>query len=128
MAKFKFKILLAEDDTNLGSLLKTYLEAKGYSTVLCVNGIDAYNKYVKEKFNSDFVFVTHYPTTKRPVYTYPDETDPEYTKSFDMLFRGVEVTTGGQRINDYNQLLKNIAKWRNKLVVHLVSSHIILYE
>ncbi len=71
-------------------------------------------EYVKEKFNSDFVFVTHYPTTKRPVYTYPDEADLEYTKSFDMLFRGVEVTTGGQRINDYDQLLKNIEKWGYK--------------
>jgi two-component system, OmpR family, response regulator len=51
MGKFKFKILLAEDDPNLGNLLKTYLEAKGYATVLCVNGIEAYNKYMKDKFN-----------------------------------------------------------------------------
>ncbi|HLC70099.1 MAG TPA: aspartate--tRNA(Asn) ligase [Patescibacteria group bacterium] len=68
-------------------------------------------EYVKEKFDSDFVFVTHYPTSKRPMYTYPDETDPEFTKSFDMLFRGIEVTTGGQRINDYEQLVGNIKKW-----------------
>lgn len=68
-------------------------------------------KYAKEKFNSDFVFVTHYPTAKRPLYTYPDEEEPEYTKSFDLLFRGVEITTGGQRINDYEQLVNNIKKW-----------------
>ncbi len=68
-------------------------------------------EYVKEKFNSDFVFITHYPTAKRPMYTYPDETDPKYTKSFDLLFRGIEVTTGGQRINDYEQLVGNIKKW-----------------
>jgi len=68
-------------------------------------------EYVKKKFKSDFVFVTHYPTVKRPMYTYPDEADPEFTKSFDMLFRGVEVTTGGQRINDYEQLVANIKKW-----------------
>jgi len=67
--------------------------------------------YAKEKFNSDFVFVTHYPTVKRPMYTYPDETDPDYTKSFDLLFRGVEITTGGQRINNYEQLVNNIKKW-----------------
>lgn len=67
--------------------------------------------YVKEKYHSDFVFITHYPTAKRPVYTYPDETDPAHTKSFDLLFRGVEVTTGGQRINDYEQLVANIKKW-----------------
>ncbi|HOZ56090.1 MAG: Asparagine--tRNA ligase [Parcubacteria group bacterium ADurb.Bin316] len=68
-------------------------------------------EYVKEKFDSDFIFVTHYPTSKRPMYTYPDETDPEFTKSFDLLFRGIEITTGGQRINDYEQLVGNIKKW-----------------
>lgn len=67
--------------------------------------------YAKTNWQSDFVFVTHYPTDKRPVYTFPDETDPEFTKSFDLLFRGVEITTGGQRINDYGQLLENIKKW-----------------
>lgn len=69
------------------------------------------SQYVKEKNNSDFVFITHYPTAKRPMYTYPDEADPEYTKSFDLLFRGVEITTGGQRINNYEQLSSNIKKW-----------------
>lgn len=64
--------------------------------------------YVKEKHNSDFVFVTHYPTAKRPMYTYPDATDPEFTKSFDLLFRGVEITSGGQRFNDYNQLVQSM--------------------
>jgi nondiscriminating aspartyl-tRNA synthetase len=68
-------------------------------------------EYAKKQFNSDFVFVTHYPTVKRPMYTYPDETDPDYTKSFDLLFRGIEITTGGQRINDYEQLVNNIKKW-----------------
>lgn len=68
-------------------------------------------EYAKEKFASDFVFVTHYPTAKRPMYTYPDETDPEYTKSFDLLFRGIEITTGGQRINDYEKLVANIKEW-----------------
>jgi nondiscriminating aspartyl-tRNA synthetase len=68
-------------------------------------------QYAREKLSSDFVFITHYPTAKRPFYTYPDEDDPELTKSFDLLFRGVEITTGGQRIHDYKQLLKNIEKW-----------------
>ncbi|MDZ4243504.1 MAG: aspartate--tRNA(Asn) ligase, partial [Candidatus Doudnabacteria bacterium] len=71
-------------------------------------------KYAQEKLNSEFIFITHYPTKKRPFYTYPDEQDPETTKSFDLLFRGVEITTGGQRINDYNQLLANIDKWGYK--------------
>ncbi|MCA9364130.1 aspartate--tRNA(Asn) ligase, partial [Candidatus Kaiserbacteria bacterium] len=54
-------------------------------------------QYASEKLNSDFIFVTHYPTSKRPFYTYEDENDPGFTNSFDLLFRGVEITTGGQR-------------------------------
>lgn len=68
-------------------------------------------EYIKNNHNSDFIFITHYPTKKRPVYTYQDESDPEYTKSFDLLFRGIEITTGGQRINDYDFFVKNIKKW-----------------
>ncbi|MBI4050278.1 MAG: aspartate--tRNA(Asn) ligase [Candidatus Doudnabacteria bacterium] len=71
-------------------------------------------EYAEKKIGSDFVFITHYPTSKRPFYTYPDERDPETTKSFDLLFRGVEITTGGRRINDYEQLLANIEKWGYK--------------
>ena len=46
-------------------------------------------------------FVTHYPSKKRPFYAMDDPEDPRYTLSFDLLFRGMEVTTGGQRIHDY---------------------------
>ncbi|MBI4117614.1 MAG: aspartate--tRNA(Asn) ligase [Parcubacteria group bacterium] len=67
--------------------------------------------FIKKTRNSEFVFITHYPTSKRPFYTYPDEADPEYTKSFDLLFRGLEITTGGQRIHEYEQLLANLKKW-----------------
>jgi len=49
---------------------------------------------------SDFLFVTHYPVQKRPFYVYEDESDPGFTKSFDLLFRGLEVSTGGQRIHN----------------------------
>ena len=69
-------------------------------------------EYAKKKYNSDFIFVSHYPVSKRPFYTYEDEEDPGYTKSFDLLFRGLEVTTGGQRINNYEQLVSNIKKWK----------------
>ncbi len=58
-------------------------------------------QYAKEEFGSDFVFVTHYPSKKRPFYAMDDPEDPRYTLSFDLLFRGMEVTTGGQRIHDY---------------------------
>ncbi|MBI2330103.1 aspartate--tRNA(Asn) ligase [Candidatus Daviesbacteria bacterium] len=58
--------------------------------------------------NSDFVTVTHFPTSAKPFYTMPDPKDQEYSLSYDLLFRGVEVMSGSQRINDYNQLLESI--------------------
>jgi len=61
----------------------------------------------KEK-GSDFIFITHYPVSKRPMYTMEDVDDPGYTKSFDLLFRGVEITTGGQRRHDYDNLVAGI--------------------
>ena len=56
---------------------------------------------MEEETGSEFVFVTHYPASKRPFYAMEEERDPQVTKSFDLLFRGLEVTTGGQRIHDY---------------------------
>ena len=65
-------------------------------------------EWALKEHGSDFVFVTHYPVSKRPFYTYEDEADPGYTKSFDLLFRGLEITTGGQRIHDYTTLIERI--------------------
>lgn len=65
-------------------------------------------KWSKERYESDFVTVTHFPTQAKPFYTKPDPKDPEYSLSYDLLFRGVEILSGSQRINDYNQLLENI--------------------
>lgn len=58
-------------------------------------------RYVLEELGSDFVFVTHYPSKKRPFYAMDDPEDPRFTLSFDLLFRGMEVTTGGQRVHEY---------------------------
>ena len=66
-------------------------------------------KWAKQEFGSDFLFVTHYPSEKRPFYAMDDPEDPNYTLSFDLLFRGIEITTGGQRIHDYNE---QVAKMR----------------
>lgn len=62
------------------------------------------SKYYKEECDADFVFVTHYPSKKRPFYAMDDPNDNTYTLSFDLLFNGIEITTGGQRIHDYNSL------------------------
>ena len=68
-------------------------------------------QYAKQKLDSEFLFVTHYPTSKRPFYTMPDDQEPSLTKSFDLLFRGCEIVTGGQRIHRYEQLLNNARQW-----------------
>jgi len=67
-------------------------------------------EYAAKNLGSDFVFVTHFPTKKRPFYTYVDPENPEFTKSFDMLFRGLEMCSGGQRVHDYEQLRERIAE------------------
>jgi len=67
-------------------------------------------QYFQEEFGSDFVFVTHYPSKKRPFYAMDDPADPKFTLSFDLLFRGLEVTTGGQRIHDYRMILEKMEK------------------
>lgn len=67
-------------------------------------------QYYKEECGADFVFVTHYPSKKRPFYAMDDPTDPTYTLSFDLLYHGLEITTGGQRIHDYQMLLDKIEK------------------
>ena len=66
-------------------------------------------RYFKEEYDADFVFVTHYPSKKRPFYAMDDPSDEKFTLSFDLLFKGLEVTTGGQRIHDYQMLKDKIA-------------------
>jgi nondiscriminating aspartyl-tRNA synthetase len=56
----------------------------------------------------EFVFVTHDKTSKRPFYAMDSPEDPEVTESFDLLFRGLEITTGGQRIHDYSQQISKM--------------------
>lgn len=65
-------------------------------------------EWAKKEHSSDFIFITHYPVAKRPMYTMEDSEDPGYTKSFDLLFRGVEITTGGQRRHNYENLIEGI--------------------
>lgn len=67
-------------------------------------------QYFKEEYDADFVFVTHYPSRKRPFYAMDDPDDSRYTLSFDLLYHGLEITTGGQRIHDYQMLKEKLAK------------------
>ena len=62
-------------------------------------------EWARAEFGSDFLFVTGYPMRKRPFYTHPDPARPEYSNSADLLFRGTELMTGGQRLHRYEDYL-----------------------
>jgi nondiscriminating aspartyl-tRNA synthetase len=62
-------------------------------------------EWARREHGSEFVFVTGYPMVKRPFYTHPDPARPEYSNSFDLLFRGLELVTGGQRLHRYADYL-----------------------
>ncbi len=60
-------------------------------------------EYSKKTFGCDFIFVTHFPSSKPPFYAMNDRDDPRLACKFDLLFRGLEITSGGQRIHDYDE-------------------------
>lgn len=68
-------------------------------------------RFAEEKYSSDFLFLTHYPKKHRPFYTMPSKANSEETESFDLIFKGVEIVTGSQRIHDFDMLVENIKKW-----------------
>ena len=65
-------------------------------------------EYAKEKFGSDFIFVTAYPVSGRPFYQMPSPEKPLVTKSFDILFRGLELGTGSQRVHLPKELIASM--------------------
>ncbi len=67
-------------------------------------------KWALAKHNSDLVTITHFPTKKRAFYTMPDPENPELSLSFDILFRGVEISSGSQRIHEYQKLKEAIVE------------------
>jgi nondiscriminating aspartyl-tRNA synthetase len=81
---------------------------------------------IKKKTGSEFVFVTHYPSRKRPFYAMEDMGNPEETLSFDLLFRGLEITTGGQRIHNYEEQLHKMSK-RN-MNLELFESYLMMHK
>ena len=67
-------------------------------------------EWAQQEFGSDFLFITGYPMRKRPFYTHPDPERPEFSNSFDLLFRGTELVTGGQRLHLYQDYLAALEK------------------
>jgi nondiscriminating aspartyl-tRNA synthetase len=67
-------------------------------------------RYAQEELGRELIFVTHYPQDRRPLYAMPDDEQPGLTKSFDLLYKGLEITTGGQRIHQYEKLVESIRR------------------
>lgn len=66
-------------------------------------------EWARREHGSDFVFVVGYPMAKRPFYTHPDPLRPERSNSFDLIFRGLELMTGGQRLHRYDDYVAALA-------------------
>ena len=71
-------------------------------------------EYAKENLGSEFIFVEKFPGLKRPFYAMDSKDDPKLAESFDLLFRGLEITTGGQRIHDLAELEKKMERYNMK--------------
>jgi nondiscriminating aspartyl-tRNA synthetase len=69
----------------------------------------ALGEWALHEHGSEFVYVTGYPMRKRPFYTHPDPADPAYSNGFDLLFRGLEIVTGGQRLHRYADYVAALA-------------------
>jgi nondiscriminating aspartyl-tRNA synthetase len=67
------------------------------------------SQWALREHGSEFLFVTGYPMTKRPFYTHPDPARPGYSNGFDLLFRGMELVTGGQRLHRHEDYLAALA-------------------
>lgn len=70
----------------------------------------ALGKWAKKEFGSDFLAVEGYPSVKRPFYTHPQPDDARWTNSFDLLFRGLELVTGGQRLHNHSDYVTALAR------------------
>lgn len=81
---------------------------------------------IYKETGSEFVFVTHYPSKKRPFYAMDSRENPNVTESFDLLFRGLEITTGGQRIHTFDE---QVAKMQAKgMHTELFESYLLMHR
>ncbi len=69
-------------------------------------GEEALGKYVKEKYGSDFFFVNRFPYAKKPFYVMRVDDEPEWARSIDLIYKGVELSSGGQREHRYEKIIE----------------------
>ena len=94
-----YRILKDEMNYEVPRALKGDLDPDG-EKLIC--------KYVKDKFGSDFVFIIDFPAKARAFYSMKKDDDPTLTKTYDLLFKGIEITSGAQREHRYDDLRQNI--------------------
>jgi nondiscriminating aspartyl-tRNA synthetase len=87
-------------------LAERFGKTDGLEGDLDTEGERLIGQWAREELGSELLFVTGYHVEKRPVYTMPDAEHPPLTESFDLLFRGVEITTGSRRIHEYEPLVE----------------------
>lgn len=89
-------------------LTKEFGKATGLEGDLDTEGEKLICDWAAKELGSELLYVTGYHVDRRPMYTMPDAEHPPLTRSFDLLFRGIEICTGGQRIHDHKQLVQSI--------------------
>ena len=72
-------------------------------------------EYVADNYGSDFFFVNRFPFAVKPFYVMRVDEDPKWARSVDLVFKGMEMSSGGQREHRYGELVKNIKEKKMKL-------------
>ena len=88
-------------------ILKSEYNFEFYGIGLNTEAERLIGEYAKTYFNSEFVFITEYPLSERPFYAMPSD-DGVSSETFELLYKGMEITSGGQRIHNYEQLCESI--------------------
>ncbi len=73
-------------------------------------------KYVKKKYNSEFFFINRFPFAVKPFYVMKFDEDPMWARSVDLVYRGIEMSSGGQREHRYDRLMENVKEKKMKNV------------
>ena len=93
-----------------GVLAEKFGKTDGLEGDLDTEGERLISQWAQEELGSQLLYVTGYAVSKRPAYTMPEPAEPGRSRSFDLIYKGVEITTGGQRIHNYRQLVASFVE------------------